>query len=228
VDTVLEFKGSTVVLVDTAGIRRRGKIGQGVERYSVVRALRAVDRCDVAVLLVDATEPLAAQDTHVAGFVQAESKGLIVAVNKWDLVSKDSQTMSQFERMLREQFNFLPFVPITFISAKTGQRIEQVIELALSIRAERQKRIPTGVLNEALRHALAEHQPPSSRGKLLKIFYVTQVGIDPPTFVFKVNDPTLVHFGYERFLENRLRDKFGFFGTPIRMFFRPRNKSDRN
>lgn len=224
VDTELMYKDQPVVLVDTAGIRRRGKIGQGIERYSVIRAMRAIDRADVAILIVDATEPLTAQDAHVAGFVQEQAKGLVVAVNKWDLVPKDSHTMSQFERSLRQQFNFLPYVPIIFISAQTGQRIDQVLDMALSIKAERRKRIPTGVLNDAVRRDLAEHQPPSSRGKLLKLFYVTQVGIEPPTFVIKVNDPELVHFGYKRFLENRLRDRFGFFGTPIRLYFRPRGK----
>jgi GTP-binding protein len=224
VDTVLDYNGQSVVLVDTAGIRRRGKIVPGIERYSVLRALRAIDRADVAVLLIDATEPFIAQDAHVAGFVQEESKGLVVAVNKWDLVEKVSNTMAVYERRVREQFKFMPFVPVVFISAKTGQRIDRILDLALSIRLERQKRIPTGVLNEAVRRALTEHQAPSSRGRLLKLFYVTQVGIDPPTFVVKVNDPALVHFSYRRFLENRIRERFGFFGTPIRLYFRPRGK----
>jgi GTP-binding protein len=222
VDTRIDYKDRPVVLVDTAGIRRRGKIERGIERYSVLRAFRAIDRADVAILLVDATEPIVAQDAHVAGFVQDEAKGIVVAVNKWDLVPKDSHTMQQFERVLRHQFNFLPWVPFVFISARTGQRIENVLDLALKIREERSKRIPTGVLNEAVRRALAEHQPPSSRGKRLKVFYVTQVGVDPPTFVVKVNDPSLVHFGFRRFLENRIRDRFGFFGTPIRIYFRER------
>ncbi|HEX6506417.1 MAG TPA: ribosome biogenesis GTPase Der [Chloroflexota bacterium] len=224
VDTLVEYNGRRVMLVDTAGIRRRGKIGSGIEKYSVIRAMRAIDRSDVAVLLVDATEPLAAQDTHVAGFVQDQAKGMVVAVNKWDLVPKESHTMAQYERLIREEFKFMSYVPIVFISAKTGQRIENVLDLALQIEAEREKRIPTGVLNDAVRRSLAEHQTPSSRGKLLKVFYVTQVGVDPPTFVFWVNDPSLVHFGFRRFLENQLRQRFGFFGTPIRVFFRPRAK----
>jgi len=224
VDTLVEFEGRPLVLVDTAGIRRRGKIGQGIERYSVLRALRAIDRADVAVLLIDATEPFAAQDAHVAGFVQEHQKGLVVAVNKWDLVPKESHTMAHYERQIREAFKFMPYVPIVFISAKTGQRIENVLTLALEIREERRRRVSTGVLNAAVRRALAEHQVPSSRGKLLKVFYVTQVGIDPPTFVVKVNDPELVHFGFRRFLENRIRDRFGFAGTPIRLYFRPRGR----
>jgi GTP-binding protein len=224
VDTPMDYKGHRIVLVDTAGIRRRGKIVPGIERYSVVRAMRAIDRADVAVLLVDATEPVAAQDAHVAGFVREQAKGLVVAVNKWDQVLKESHTMGQYERLIRDELAFMPYVPVVFVSAKTGQRIEQVLDLALSIRRERQKRIPTGVLNETLRKALAEHQAPSSRGKLLKLFYITQVSVDPPTFVVKVNDPQLVHFSYRRFLENRLREQFGFFGTPIRLYFRPRGK----
>jgi len=224
VDTRLRFKERQIVLVDTAGIRRPGKIEHGIEKYSVLRAFRAIGRADVAVLIVDATEPLAAQDAHVAGYVQEEAKGLVLAVNKWDAITKDSHTMSQFERGLRQQFHFLPYVPIVFISAKTGQRIEHVLDLALSIRDERSKRIPTGQLNDAVRRALAEHQAPSSRGKVLKVFYIAQVAIDPPTFVVWVNDPDLVHFGFRRFLENRLRDRFGFYGTPIRLFFRPRGR----
>ncbi|MGI8827760.1 MAG: ribosome biogenesis GTPase Der [Chloroflexota bacterium] len=224
VDTTIDFKGRPVVLVDTAGIRRRGKIVHGVERYSVFRALRAVDRADVAVLLVDANEPAAAQDAHVAGFVQERAIGLVVAVNKWDLIEKDSRTMAEYESNIRHQLKFLPYVPIVFISAKTGQRIENVLDLALEIREERKKRIGTGVLNEALRRALSEHHPPSSGGKLVKLFYMTQVAIDPPTFVGWVNDPSLVHFSFKRFLENQLRERFGFFGTPIRLFFRPRGR----
>lgn len=222
VDTLVEHKGQGIVLVDTAGIRRRGKITPGIERYSVLRAMRAIDRADVAVLVIDATEPLAAQDAHVAGFVQEQAKGLIVAVNKWDLVPKESHTMAQYERLIRNELKFMPYVPFVFISAKSGQRVENVLELALQIAEERKKRIPTGVLNDAVRRMLAEHQTPSSRGKILKVFYVTQVATDPPTFVAWVNNPNLVHFGFKRFLENRLRERFGFFGTPIRVFFRAR------
>jgi GTPase len=227
VDTEIEVDGERIVLVDTAGIRRRGKVTHGVERYSVLRALRAIERCDVAVLLVDATVPHAAQDAHVAGFIQEESKGLIVAVNKWDLVPKETNTMKQYERMLRESYKFMPYVPFVFISAKTGQRIQNVLQLAMEIREERMKRIPTGPLNEAVQRALHEHQAPSHRGKLLKLFYITQVSVNPPTFVVKVNDPELAHFGFKRYLENRLRDRFGFFGTPIKLYFRPRGREER-
>jgi GTP-binding protein len=224
IDTRLIFKDRPIVLVDTAGIRRRGRISRGIEQYSVLRAMRAIDRADVGVLVIDATEPLAAQDAHIAGFVLEQAKGLVLAVNKWDLIPKDSHTARQFESQLRQHFRFLPYAPIVFISARTGQRIEHVLELALSIEQERRKRVPTAQLNEAVRKAMAEHQAPSSGGRLLKLFYITQVGVDPPTFVAKVNDPELVHFGFRRFLENRLRERFGFFGTPIRMYFRPRGK----
>lgn len=224
VDTTLYYNGEPVVLVDTAGIRRRGKIERGIEKYSVLRAMRAIDRADVAALVIDATEPLAAQDAHVAGFVAEQAKGLVVAVNKWDLIHKESHTMTQYERLIREELKFLPFVPIVFISAKTGQRVGQVVDMALRIHQERQKRIPTGVLNEAVRRALAEFPPTSRGGKLVKLFYITQVAVDPPTFVAKVNDPANVHFSFERFLENRIRDAFGFFGTPIRIHFRARGK----
>jgi GTP-binding protein len=224
VDTTLYYNGEPVTLVDTAGIRRRGKIERGIEKYSVLRSMRAIDRADVAVLVVDATEPMAAQDAHVAGFVAEQAKGLVVAVNKWDLINKESHTMGQFERLIRDELKFLPFVPIVFISARTGQRVGQVVDMALKIHQERQKRIPTGVLNEAVRRALAEFPPTSRGGKLVKLFYITQVGIDPPTFVAKVNDPANVHFSFERFLENRIRDAFGFFGTPIRIHFRARGK----
>jgi GTP-binding protein len=227
IDTEIELDEQRVILVDTAGIRRRGKVEQGIERYSVIRALRAVERCDVAVLLVDATVPVAAQDAHLAGFVHEEAKGLVVAVNKWDLIPKESNTMGQYERMLREAYKFMPYIPIVFISAKTGQRIQNVLQLALQIRAERMKRVPTGPLNDAVQRALHEHQAPSHRGRLLKLLYITQVGVDPPTFVVKVNEPDLAHFGFKRYLENRLRDRFGFFGTPIRLYFRARGRSER-
>ena len=179
VDTLVDHKGHAIALVDTAGIRRRGKISPGIERYSVLSAMRAIDRADVAVLLIDATEPLAAQDAHVAGFVQEQAKGMIVAVNKWDLIPKESHTMAQFERLIRNELKFMPYVPFVFISTKTGQRVENVLDLALEIATERKKRIPTGVLNDAVRRMLNEHQTPSSRGKILKLFYVTQVATRP-------------------------------------------------
>jgi GTP-binding protein len=152
---------------------------------------------------------------------------LVVAVNKWDLIQKESRTMAQYERMLREELKFMPYVPIVFISAKTGQRIENVLDLALSIKQERRKRIPTGQLNDTLRRALAEHQPPSFRGRQIKMLYATQVGVDPPTFVVKVNEASRIHFSYRRFLENRLREQYGFFGTPIRIYLRGREGRER-
>ncbi|HZS94410.1 MAG TPA: ribosome biogenesis GTPase Der [Chloroflexota bacterium] len=224
VDTDIVYDNREIVLVDTAGIRRPGKVGLGIERYSVLRAMRAISRADVAVLVIDATQPLVAQDAHVAGFVQEEGKGLVVAVNKWDAVEKESNTMAEYERSIRHQLRFMPYAPMVFISAKTGQRVERVLDAALSVREEREKRVPTGPLNQVVRHILAQHQPPSSGGRQLKIYYVTQVGIDPPAFVFMVNDPELVHFSFRRFMENRLREQFGFAGTPLRLYFRARGK----
>jgi len=224
VDTDVEYEGQEIVLIDTAGIRRPGKVGLGIERYSVLRAMRAISRADVAVLVIDATQPLVAQDAHVAGFVQEEGKGLVVAVNKWDLVEKETGTMKEFETSIRHQLRFMPYAPLVFISAATGQRVDRVLGAALRVREARRKRIATGPLNQTVRHILAQHQAPSSGGRRLKIFYVTQVGIDPPTFVFMVNEPDLVHFSFRRFMENRLREQFGFEGTPIRLYFRARGR----
>lgn len=222
VDTAMQYKGHQLILVDTAGIRRRGRVVQGIEHYSVLRAQRAIDRADVAVLVVDATEPLAAQDAHIAGFVEEKGKGLVVAVNKWDLVQKTGTTMAEYERALREELKFVPYVPFVFISAVTGQRATQVLEHALSVQEEREKRVTTGQLNDAVRRAIAGHEPSGRQGRVLRVLYIVQVGVAPPTFVAFVNDPDLVHFSFRRFLENRLREQFGFFGSPIRIVFRGR------
>ena len=222
VDTELKHHGRTIVLIDTAGIRRRGRIEQGIEKYSVLRAHRAIDRADVAALVVDATELLAAQDAHIAGFVEEEGKGLVVVVNKWDLIEKTGTTINEFERALREQLKFVDYAPIIFVSALTKQRLPNILDIAQSVAAERRKRIPTGQLNEVVRWAVADYQPPARQGKRVQILYATQVAVEPPTFVFFVNDPELIHFSYRRFLENRLRERFGFMGTPIRLSFRAR------
>jgi GTP-binding protein len=210
-----------VILVDTAGIRKRGHVDRGVEQYSVLRAMRAIARSDVAVLVIDATEPPTAQDAHIAGYVWDASKGLVLVVNKWDLVvPKDEHTMAHYTRRLRQGLQFVHDAPIVFTSALTRQRVRKILDLALEARDERAKRVSTGRLNATIQDALRQHQPASYGGKLLKVRYVTQTQIDPPTFVFFVNDPTLVHFSYRRFLENQLREQFGFTGTAIRMFFR--------
>jgi GTP-binding protein len=209
-----------VVLIDTAGIRRRGRIEPGVEQYGVLRALRAIQRADVVLLLIDASEGVAAQDTHIAGYIVEAGKSLVLVVNKWDLVPKERGTVETYTAHIREAFKFVLYAPILFISAKMGLRVKQVVDTALRIRAERRQRISTGELNRLLAEAVAEHAPPSKTGKRLKFYYATQAEVEPPTFVLFVNDKRLVHFSYQRFLENKLREQFGFEGTPIRLTFR--------
>ena len=225
VDTTLEWGRSQIVLIDTAGIRRRGKVASGpaAERFSTLRALKAIGRADVAVLVIDAVEGLTAQDAHVAGYVVEEGRGLVVAVNKWDLVEdKTDRTFDQYVEWIRSETPFLEFAPIVSISAKTHQRVGKVLELAIDIWGERRKRIPTAELNRVLRAATERQQPPPVKGRRPKIFYGTQAAIAPPTFVFFANDAASVHFSYRRYLENRLRDEFGFDGTPIKLIFRDR------
>ena len=224
IDTYLEWEGTPVTLIDTAGIRRRGKVARGVEHYSVLRALRAIQRADVALLLIDGVDGVTAQDTHVASFILDEWASVVVLINKWDAVEKDSHTMAEYTRWVRDALRFLDYVPVLFISALTGQRVHKVIPVAMTVQEARFLRIPTGELNRLVQDALARHAPPSKRGKRLKIYYVSQPGVDPPTFVFHINDPELVHFGYERYLENRLRDAYEFPGTPLRLIFRQRER----
>jgi GTP-binding protein len=223
-DTQVTWAGQPLTLIDTAGIRRRGRIEQGVERYSVMRSMRAIDRSDVVLLLIDATEDFTAQDLHIAGYVEEQKKGIVVVVNKWDLVEKDDKTMDDYRKKAREQLVFIPYASVLFISAKYGQRVQQVLEAALKVVEERQKRISTAVLNKVLRNAVAKHPPPSKPGKWIKFYYATQVDVSPPTFVFFCNDPKALHFSYRRYLENELRATCGFDGTPIRMSFRGREE----
>jgi GTP-binding protein len=225
IDTRLQWGRSEIVLIDTAGIRRRGKVASGpaAERYSTLRALSALSRADVAVLVIDAVEGLTSQDAHVAGYAVDEGKGLIIAVNKWDLVAdKTDRTFDQYTEWIRNEVPFIDFAPIVSISAKTGQRVERVLELAVDIWAERRRRIPTGELNRLLLNATERTPPPMVRGRRPKLFYMTQAGIAPPTFVFFASDASTVHFSYRRYLENRLRETFGFDGTPLRLVFRDR------
>lgn len=224
IDTEVEFEGRRVTLIDTAGIRRRGRIEVGVEKYSVLRAFKAIQRADVALLLIDATEGVTAQDQHVAGYVLDEYKSVVVLVNKWDLVPKDAYTMPVYSEHVRYRLRFLDYVPVLYISAKTGWRVHQVLPTALDVREDRFKRIPTGELNRWLQDAVARHAPPSKAGKRLKFFYVTQADVNPPTFVFFVNDSKLMHFSYERFLENQMRERYRFLGTPLRFSFRGRQR----
>jgi GTP-binding protein len=229
IDTHLQWGRSDIVLIDTAGMRRPGKVASGpdAERYSTLRALKAVDRADVAILIVDAYEGLTAQDAHVAGFVVEEGRGLVLALNKWDLLAeKTDRSFDEFATALRAEVPFLDFAPIVSISAKTGQRVGKVLELAVDVWGERRKRISTPELNRVLRAASLRQAPPAGKLGPPKIFYATQVAVAPPTFVFFARHADQVHFSYKRFLENRLRAEFGFDGTPIRLIFRER-ASDR-
>jgi GTP-binding protein len=226
IDTRLPWGRSEIVLIDTAGIKRRGKVASGpaAERFSTLRSLRAIARADVAVLLIDAVDGLTAQDAHIAGYVVEEGRGLVLAVNKWDAVEeKTDQTFDQYVDWIRSEVPFLEFAPVVSISAKTGLRIEKALELAVDVWAERRRRISTGELNRVVRAAIERQEPPMVKGRRPKIFYATQASIAPPTFVFFARDAASVHFSYQRFLENRLRDEFGFLGTPIRLIFRERS-----
>jgi GTP-binding protein len=225
IDTTLPWGRTEIVLIDTAGIRRRGRVagGPAAEKYSTLRSFRAISRADVAVLLVDAVDGLTAQDMHIAGFVVEEGRGLVVAVNKWDAVEeKTGSTFDTYVEWIRHEAPFLDFAPIVSISAKTGQRVERVLELAVDVWAERRRRVPTGALNRLVGDASARQEPPMVKGRRPKLFYATQVGVAPPTFVFFARDAGSVHFSYRRYLENRLRDEFSFLGTPIRLVFRER------
>jgi GTP-binding protein len=222
IDTHLDFNGTPVTLIDTAGIRRRGRIAPGVEKFSVLRALQAIERADVALLVVDATTGMTAQDAHIAGFILDAWKSAVVVVNKWDAVEKDSYTMDNYTQVVHRELNFMDYVPALFISAKTGQRVSQVLPLALRVQEERLVRLSTAQLNRILQEAQDQHAAPSHAGRQLKMYYGTQVRSDPPTFLVHVNDPKLAHFTYIRYLENRIRENYGFLGTPIRIVMRPR------
>jgi GTP-binding protein len=225
IDTRLPWGRTEIVLIDTAGIRRRGRVAGGpdADRFSTLRSFRAISRADVAVLLIDAVDGLTAQDMHIAGFVVDEGRGLVVAVNKWDAVEdKTGTTFDQYVDWIRQEAPFLDFAPIVSISAKTGQRVGRVLELAVDVWAERRRRVPTGELNRIVGDATARQEPPAVKGKRPKLFYATQVAVAPPTFVFFAREAASVHFSYRRYLENRLRDVFGFLGTPIRLVFRER------
>jgi GTP-binding protein len=226
IDTTLEWQGRELRLVDTAGLRRRGKVAQGpaAERYSALRALKAIGRADVCILVLDAQDGLAAQDAHVAGYVVDAGVGLVVAINKWDLVEKDDKTYAEYVARIRQLAPFLHFAPVIAISALTGQRAGRVLDEALLIAAERRRRVPTARLNKVLSEAVSRHQPPAVKGRRPRFFYATQASIEPPTFVLFASDAKSVHFSYRRFLENRIREAFEFEGTPLRLIFRERSK----
>lgn len=254
IDSEVEHDGRRMILIDTAGIRRRGRIGQGVERFSALRAHRAIDRCDVAVLMIDGMEGITAQDVHIAGYVHEAAKGIVVVINKWDLVRErrrlaeeladpdrpvslipgqtpapaitlgdaDMVDAKQYQRAARATLKFVPYAPLIFAAAKTRYHVGPILDEALKIYDIRQVRVPTPKLNDVVRDAVQRHHPPFIQGRQLKLYYATQANVNPPTFVFFVNDPSLRHFSYERYLENQLREAFGFEGTTVRLQFRAR------
>jgi GTPase len=224
IDTHLTWEGEAFTLIDTAGIRRRGRIEPGVEKYSVLRAMKALNRADVALLLIDAEEGITAQDQHIAGMLVDEMASIVVLVNKWDALAKDTHTMHEYTTHLRQELNFLPYVPILFISAQTGQRVSKILPTVLEVNEARYRRIPTSQLNKLMREAVDRHPPPQQGSVRVKFFFATQASVAPPTLVFFVNKPEAVHFSYRRYLENRIREEFPFPGTPIRLVFRPRSE----
>ncbi|MDP2730655.1 MAG: ribosome biogenesis GTPase Der [Dehalococcoidales bacterium] len=223
IDTLLDFQGQSMLLIDTAGIRRRGRLEAGIEKYSVIRSLRAIDRADISLLIIDAAEPITAQDMHITGFIQQMAKGIILIVNKWDLV-KD-KNIKVWDKYIRDQVKFLPYAPILYTSAKLGQGIDRIMPQVCQVYQERQKRFPTATVNRVVQQALAAHSLPRKGNRQLKVLSATQADINPPTFVFFVNDTKLIHFSYQRYLENKLRQSFGFTGNPLRLVFKKRGES---
>jgi GTP-binding protein len=224
IDTRLMSLDHEFTLIDTAGIRRRGKIDPGVEKYSVLRAIKALQRADVALLLLDASEGITSQDTHIAGMLADEMASVVVLVNKWDAVEKDAYTINSYTDEIRSALNFLPYVPLIFISAKTGQRVNKILSSVIEVNEARYRRISTGQMNRLMRDAIGRHPPPQQGGIRVKFLYTTQAGVDPPTFIFFVSKPEWVHFSYRRYLENRIRELYPFPGTPIRIIFRARSE----
>ena len=224
VDTVVEHDGKEYVFIDTAGLRRKNKIKEELERYSIIRTVTAVERCDVAVLMIDAVEGVTEQDAKIAGIAHERGKGIIIAVNKWDAIEKDDKTIYRFTEKVRQTLSFMPYAQLVFISAKTGQRVQKLYENIDAVLESCCLRVATGVLNEILSEAVAMQQPPSDKGKRLKIYYITQVAVKPPTFVLFVNDKELMHFSYTRYLENQIRNTFGFIGTTLRFLVRERKE----
>ncbi|MDQ5983934.1 MAG: GTPase Der [Eubacteriales bacterium SKADARSKE-1] len=224
IDTIVQNKYGTFNFIDTAGLRRKNKIYDDVERYSVIRAKMAVERSDVCVIMIDAIEGFTEQDSKVAGLAHEAGKACIIVVNKWDAIEKETKTMSEYKKNLQEDFSFMSYAPIIFISAKTGQRIDNLFEMVETVSNSNCMRISTGVLNDLLAEAIVRVQPPTDKGKRLKIFYMTQVSVKPPTFVFFVNSAKLFHFSYQRYLENKIRESFGLVGTPIRFIIREKSE----
>ena len=226
VDTPIEIDGQKYIFIDTAGMRRKSKIKEEIERFSIIRAVAAVERCDVAILLIDANEGVTDQDTKIAGIAHERGKGVIIAVNKWDAIEKNDKTIYKHTNRIREVLAYMPYAELVFISAKTGLRISRMFETIDAVIENQTLRIQTGVLNEILSEAVAMQQPPSDKGKRLKIYYMTQVAVKPPTFVIFVNDKELMHFSYTRYLENKIRDAFGFAGTSLKFIIRERGEKE--
>lgn len=226
IDTKYERDGIKYTLIDTAGIRRKAKVTDNLERYSAVRSISAVERCDVCILMIDASEGISEQDARIAGYAHEEGKASIICVNKWDLIEKDNSSVSKFTQEVRDKLSFMTYAPILFISAKTGQRVDKIFELTEYVSNQNSMRLQTGVLNDCLAEAVMRVQPPSDKGKRLKLYYMTQVGVKPPTFVIFVNDSTLAHFSYIRYIENCIRDSFSLNATPLKFIVRERSKQN--
>ena len=224
IDTTVVRNGQEYVFIDTAGLRRKSKIKEELERYSIIRTVTAVERCDVAVLIIDATEGVTEQDAKIAGIAHERGKGVIIAVNKWDLVEKNDHTMKEFTDKIWQKLSYMPYAEMIFLSAKTGQRLPKLFDLIDAVIENCALRVQTGVLNEILTEAMAMKQPPSDKGKRLRIYYITQVSVKPPTFVMFVNDKKLTHFSYTRYIVNQIRTTFGFRGTPVRFIYRERKE----
>lgn len=226
IDTPVKYHGREYVFIDTAGLRRKSKIKEDLERYSIIRTVTAVERADVVVLLIDATEGVTEQDAKIAGIAHERGKGMIIAVNKWDAITKDDKTIYKFTNEVREKLAYMPYAELIFISALTGQRLGKLYETIDAVIENHALRVGTGVLNEILSEAVAMKQPPSDKGKRLRLYYITQVSVKPPTFVIFINDKELTHFSYTRYIENKIRESFGFRGTPLRFIYRERKEKE--
>lgn len=224
IDTTVKRNGKEYVFIDTAGLRKKARVKEDIERYSVIRTVAAVERCDVAILVIDAEEGITEQDAKIAGIAHERGKGMIIAVNKWDLIEKNDKTIYKFTNQVREVLSYMSYAELVFISAKTGQRLPKIFDVLDMVIENHALRVQTGVLNEILTEAVAMKQPPSDKGKRLKLYYITQVSVKPPTFVVFINDRQLMHFSYTRYLENQIRNTFGFRGTPIHIIARERKE----
>ena len=226
IDTAIKYHGKEYVFIDTAGLRRKNKIKEELERYSIIRTVTAVERADVVLMVIDATEGVTEQDAKIAGIAHERGKGIIIVVNKWDAIEKDDKTMYEFEKNIRNTLSYMPYAEIMYVSAMTGQRLSKLYEMIDMVMENQTLRIATGVLNEIMTEAVAMQQPPSDKGKRLKLYYITQVSVKPPTFVIFVNDKELMHFSYTRYLENKIREAFGFRGTSLKFFIRERKEKE--